>query len=55
MRLRDDQVIALSIVNEDLLLTATENAYGKRTSIKEFSTKRGGQGVIAIKISDEMD
>ena len=54
MRLKDDhKVIALSIVNEDLLLTATENGYGKRTSIKEFSTqRRGGQGVIAIKTSD---
>ena len=54
MRLKDDhKVIALSIVNEDLLLTATENGYGKRTSINEFSTqRRGGQGVIAIKTSD---
>ena len=54
MRLKDDHnVIALSIVNEDLLLTATENGYGKRTSINEFSTqKRGGQGVIAIKTSE---
>ena len=46
-------MIALSIVNEDLLLTATENGYGKRTSINEFSTqRRGGQGVIAIKTSE---
>ena len=54
MRLKDDhKVIALSIVNEDLLLTATENGYGKRTSINEFSTqRRGGQGVIAIKTSE---
>ena len=54
IRLKDDhKVIALSIVNEDLLLTATENGFGKRTSIKEFSTqKRGGQGVIAIKTSE---
>ena len=49
----DYQVIALSIVNDDLLLTATENGYGKRTSIEEFSVqKRGGQGVIAIKTSE---
>ena len=54
MRLKDDhRVIALSIVNEDLLLTATENGYGKRTSINEFSSqRRGGQGVIAIKTSE---
>ena len=49
----DYQVIALSIVNDNLLLTATENGYGKRTSIDEFSVqKRGGQGVIAIKTSE---
>ena len=34
-------------------LQQTENGYGKRTKIEEFSTqKRGGQGVIAIKTSD---
>ena len=47
------KVIALCIVNEGLLLTATEHGYGKRTKIDNFSTqKRGGQGVIAIKTSD---
>ena len=47
------KVIALCIVNEGLLLTATEHGYGKRTKIDDFSTqKRGGQGVIAIKTSD---
>ncbi|NNF16179.1 MAG: DNA gyrase subunit A [Gammaproteobacteria bacterium] len=35
-----------------LILTATENGYGKRTEIDEFSTQgRGGQGVIAIQTS----
>jgi DNA gyrase subunit A len=54
IRLKSDyRVIALCIVNDGLLLTATENGYGKRTKIEEFSTqKRGGQGVIAIKTSD---
>ena len=50
---KDFRVIALCIVNDGLLLTATENGYGKRTKINQFSTqKRGGQGVIAIKTSD---
>jgi DNA gyrase subunit A len=32
------------------LLTATENGYGKRTSIDEYPVqKRGGKGVITIK------
>ena len=54
IRLKSDyRVIALCIVNDGLLLTATENGYGKRTKIEEFSTqKRGGQGVIAINTSD---
>lgn len=47
------EVIGLSIVGEGLLLTATENGYGKRTSIDEFPVQgRGGQGVIAIQTSE---
>ncbi|MBW2475642.1 MAG: DNA gyrase subunit A [Deltaproteobacteria bacterium] len=43
------EVIALSIVRDGLVLTATENGYGKRTSIEDFPVQgRGGQGVIAI-------
>jgi DNA gyrase subunit A len=46
------EVIALSIVGNGLLLSATENGYGKRTSIEEFPVQgRGGQGVIAIQTS----
>jgi DNA gyrase subunit A len=46
-------VIALSIVSDGLLLSATEHGYGKRTSIDEFSLQgRGGQGVIAIQTSE---
>ena len=48
----DHKAIALSIVNEDLLLTATENGYGKRTSIKEFSTQRRGGQSYRTKTSD---
>ena len=43
------EVIALSIVGDGMLLSATENGFGKRTEIEEFPVQgRGGQGVIAI-------
>jgi DNA gyrase subunit A len=43
------EVIALAIVGEGMLLSATENGFGKRTAIDEFPVQgRGGQGVIAI-------
>ncbi len=39
--------------NEPTILTATENGYGKRTLISDFTRKgRGGQGVIAMKTSE---
>jgi len=45
----DHEVIGLSIVKDGLVLTATENGYGKRTEIEDFPLQgRGGQGVIAI-------
>ena len=47
------EVIALSIVDEGLILTATENGYGKRTPVADFPVQgRGGQGVIAIQTTD---
>ncbi len=43
------EVIALCIVGDGMLLSATENGFGKRTEIDEFPIQgRGGQGVIAI-------
>jgi DNA gyrase subunit A len=50
IRLADDaEVIALLIVADGEVLTATANGYGKRTAIGEFPVHgRGGQGVIAI-------
>ncbi len=50
----DHEVIALSIIEEDgLILTATANGYGKRTSVDDFPVQgRGGQGVIAIQTSE---
>jgi DNA gyrase subunit A len=50
---KGDEVIALSIMHDGLILTATENGYGKRTPIDDFPIQgRGGQGVIAIQTSD---
>jgi DNA gyrase subunit A len=47
------EVIGLSIVEEGMVLTATENGYGKRTPIQDFPLQgRGGQGVIAIQTSE---
>jgi DNA gyrase subunit A len=47
------EVIALIILNEGDILTATANGFGKRTRAEEFSTQgRGGQGVIAIQTSE---
>ena len=53
IKLADDhEVIALTIVRDGLILTATENGYGKRTVVDDFPVQgRGGQGVIAIQTS----
>ena len=45
-------MIGVSVVSEGLILSATENGYGKRTDVDEFPIQgRGGQGVIAIQTS----
>jgi len=47
------EVIALTIIRDGLILTATENGYGKRTPVDDFPVQgRGGQGVIGIQTSD---
>lgn len=47
------KINALIILNEGRLLMATENGYGKRTEVEQFSKqKRGGSGVIAIQTSE---
>lgn len=50
---KEQTVIALIIIDEQgTILTATENGYGKRTPVGEYrSTKRGGQGIISIRVS----
>ncbi len=46
------EVIALLIMGQGEVLTATENGFGKRTDASEFPVQgRGGQGVIAIQTS----
>jgi DNA gyrase subunit A len=48
-----DEVIALIILGDGLILTSTENGYGKLTERDEFPVQgRGGQGVIAIQTSE---
>ncbi len=49
-----DEVISLlaTETDEGEILFATENGYGKRTRVQDFSTQgRGGQGVISIQTS----
>ncbi|GIK33986.1 MAG: DNA gyrase subunit A [Gammaproteobacteria bacterium] len=47
------EVIALMIVADGTILTATENGFGKRTRVDEFPLQgRGGQGVIGIQTSE---
>ena len=49
----DHEVIALTIVGEGMILSATENGFGKRTAIEDFPVQgRGGQGVIAIQTTE---
>lgn len=49
-----DEVISLIATDSDEgeILFATENGYGKRTRVRQFSVQgRGGQGVISIQTS----
>ena len=49
----DHEVIALLIIQDGDILTATENGFGKRTVVPDFPLQgRGGQGVIAIQTSN---
>ncbi|MEI6270409.1 MAG: DNA gyrase C-terminal beta-propeller domain-containing protein, partial [Methylococcaceae bacterium] len=53
-RLQEGQkIISLIIATEGTVLNITENGYGKRTKLEEFTChKRGGQGLIAIQTSE---
>jgi DNA gyrase subunit A len=55
IRLKEGQtVISLMIVKEgSTILTATKRGYGQRTALEDYRhTGRGGQGVIAIQVSE---
>ena len=54
VRLAEGQrVIALIIVGEGTVLTATQNGYGKRTPVDDYPVHgRGGQGVISIQTTE---
>ncbi|MCF6254373.1 MAG: DNA gyrase subunit A, partial [Thiomicrorhabdus sp.] len=55
MKLSDDvKVISMQVAKPNtLILTATENGFGKCTLVEDYSTiNRGGQGVISIKTSE---
>jgi len=54
IRLGEGQrVIALLVLGEGHVLTASENGYGKLTPLEEFPGHgRGGQGVIALQTSE---
>ncbi len=55
MKLSDTQEVISLIIAETagMILTVTENGYGKRTAIDEHRVAgRGGQGVIAIQVSE---
>ncbi len=54
IRLGDGQeVISLVVVGEGLILTASENGYGKLTELADFPLHgRGGQGVIALQTTE---
>jgi DNA gyrase subunit A len=47
------ELIALIVVGEGLVLTASENGYGKLTPLDDFPRHgRGGQGVIALQTTE---
>ena len=54
VRLTDEQrVNALIVAEQGFILTASQNGFGKLTPLDEFPKHgRGGQGVIALQITD---
>lgn len=54
MRLGEGQkIISMITSSEGTVLNVTENGYGKRTKLEEFTRhKRGGQGMIAMQTSE---
>ena len=53
---KDDYVIGMEVVSPgDIILTATEFGYGKRSRVDDYrlTKNRGGKGVINIKVTDK--
>jgi DNA gyrase subunit A len=52
-----DRIVSVELLEEDpdmLLLTLTENGYGKRTPVMQYRLQgRGGKGVINIKVTEK--
>jgi DNA gyrase subunit A len=49
----DQRVNALIVADDGLILTASENGYGKLTPLEDYPKHgRGGQGVIALQVTD---
>jgi DNA gyrase subunit A len=51
----NEEVISLIVISDEqgMILTASENGYGKRTPVEDFPVHgRGGQGVIALQITE---
>lgn len=51
---KGDSVVSMAVVNPgDMLLTVTENGYGKISHVDDYrKTRRGGKGVITIKTNE---
>lgn len=53
IKLYNDEAVSIEVINDEDLLTITENGYGKRTDLKEYRiTKRGAKGIITIKTNE---
>ncbi len=52
---QDDYVIGMETVSEeDTLLAVTENGFGKRTYVEEYTKqRRGGKGILTYKVTDK--
>ncbi len=52
---QDDYVVGMEIVTEDdTMLAVTENGFGKRTYVEEYTKqKRGGKGILTYKVTDK--
>ena len=52
---QDDYVVGMETVfEEDTLLAVTENGFGKRTYVEEYTKqRRGGKGILTYKVTDK--